>query len=337
MTLRDQIISFKHTSSILAGNPLGDPHERDLLAYLPPGYESEPDRRYPVIWVLASYGSWGERFFNLQPYDENIVQRMDRLVREGQAQPVILAFPDCFNRYGGSQYINSTAVGAYEDYLIEELIPFLDGELRTLPACEHRGVMGYSSGGYGALMLAMRHPDIFGAAASHSGDMFFDYAYRDDFPAAIRTLANFESVADFIAQFLATREKKGDWHKTLGTIAMSAFYSPNPDNPQGFDFPFDLHTGVIREDVWEHWRACDPVSIAADHIEALRSLKALYLECGIQDEYSLFLGARLLDQILDQHNVPHTYEEFDGGHRHINWRYDVSLPIITMALAPQDS
>lgn len=333
-TFRDQIVTLNHSSRILASNPLGDPHERALLAYLPPSYESERDRRYPVIWVLASYGSWGERLFNLQPYDENIVQRMDRLVRESQAQPAILAFPDCFTRYGGNQYINSTAVGLYEDYLTEELIPFLDGELRTLPDRDHRGVMGYSSGGYGALMLAMRHPDLFGAAASHSGDMFFEYTYRDDFPAAIRTLAKFESPADFVEQFLAAREKKGDWHKTLGTIAMSAFYSPNTDHPQGFDFPFDLHTGVIREDVWERWRACDPVNIATDHLEALRSLKTLYFECGIWDEYSLFLGARLLHQILDEHNVPHTYEEFDGGHRHINWRYDTSLPIMTEALAP---
>ncbi len=335
-TLRDQIVTLNHSSQILAGNPLGDPHERPLLAYLPPGYESESDRRYPVIWVLASYGSWGERQFNLDPFDENIIQRMDRLVHDGQAQPAILAFPDCFTRYGGNQYMNSTAVGAYEDYLTEELIPLLDSELRTLPDRDHRGVMGHSSGGYGAIMLSMRHPDLFGAAASHSGDMFFEYTYRDDFPATIRTLADFESPADFVEQFHTSRDKKGDWFKTLGTIAMSAFYSPNPANPQGFDFPFDLHTGVIREDVWERWQACDPVRIAADHdhLEALKSLNLLYFECGSWDEYSLFLGARLLHQILDEHSVPHTYEEFNGGHRRINWRYDLSLPIMTAALTP---
>ncbi|HEC21514.1 MAG TPA: esterase, partial [Chloroflexi bacterium] len=163
--LREQIIYLEHESRVLADNPPGDPFRRTLPVYLPPGYNDDPDRRYPVIWVLAPFTSWGERLFNLQAWDENIVQRMDRLVREGKAAPAILIFPDCFTHYGGSQYLNSSAVGRYEDYLIEELIPFSDAHLRTLPTREHRAVLGYSSGGYGALMLAMRHPNTFGAAA----------------------------------------------------------------------------------------------------------------------------------------------------------------------------
>ena len=337
--LREQIIYLEHESRVLADNPSGDPFRRTLPVYLPPGYNDDPDRRYPVIWVLAPFTSWGERLFNLQAWDENIVQRMDRLVREGKAAPAILIFPDCFTRYGGSQYLNSSAVGRYEDYLIEELIPFGDAHLRTLPAREHRGVLGYSSGGYGALMLAMRHPNIFGAAASHSGDMFFEYCYLPDIPGALREIEKAGGPDAFLEDLAALthlRDKGRDWFKALNIVAMSACYSPNPDSPHGFDLPFDPYTGLLREDVWARWKALDPVEMAPRHLDALRGLRALYFDCGRQDEYNLFLGARLLHRILDQHGVPHTYEEFDGGHRNINWRYDVSLPILTHAIAPPD-
>jgi enterochelin esterase-like enzyme len=333
---KSRIVYLEHESEVLADNPLGDPHVRTLPVYLPPGYEAETQRRYPVIWVLASFTSWGERFFNLQAWDENIVQRMERLVRASEARPALMAFPDAFTRYGGSQYLNSSAVGRYEDYLTQELVPFVDGQLRTLAAREHRGAMGYSSGGYGALMMAMRHPDLFGAAASHSGDMYFELCYWPDIPGAIRVLEKFDGVEGFLSEGTGMRERGPDWGSALNAIAMSACYSPNPDSPHGFDLPFDPYTGAIREEVWARWRALDPIRLAPQHVETLKGLRGLYFDCGIRDEYNLFLGARRLHRILDEHGVPHRYEEFDGGHRHINWRYDTSLPFLTAALAPDD-
>ncbi len=332
---RRQIVYLEHESRVLAGNPLGDPAARSLPVYLPPSYHTDTSRRFPVIWVLAPFTSWGERFFNLQPWDENIVQRMDRLVREGKALPAILAFPDCFTRYGGSQYVNSTATGRYEDYLLEELIPFLDSQLRTLPGREHRGVLGYSSGGFGALWLALQHPEHFGAAASHSGDMAFEFCYWPDIPGAIRALEGAGGIPAFLESIGEGREKSRDWWSALNLIAMSACYSPSSANEYGFDLPFDLYTGEIRSEVWDRWLTFDPVRLAVGRIEALQSLRALYFDCGTRDEYNLFLGARRLHRLLEQYSVSHVYEEYEGGHFNVTWRYEVSLPLLTRALSPQ--
>jgi enterochelin esterase family protein len=330
---KSQIIYLEHTSKVLAANPLGDPHGRMLPVYLPAGYDADPNRRYPVIWVLAPFTSWGERLFNLQAWDDNIIQRMDRLVDEGKAQPAILAFPDCFTRYGGSQYLNSSATGRYEDYLTKELVPFLDRKLRTLAGREHRAVMGHSSGGYGAWMMAIRHPDLFSAMASHSGDAFFEYCYWPDIPPAIRYIANTGGLDAFAERFAAIPDKGRDWGSALNLVAMSACYSPNPQSAHGFDVPCDLHTGEIRQDVWERWLKLDPARLVKKHSEKLRSMRLVLFDCGTRDEYNLFLGARLLDQILEQQGVPHTYEEFDGGHQRINWRFDFSLPRLTTVIS----
>lgn len=330
------ITIVEHNSEVLRDNPLGDPYTRRLPVYLPPGYEEHAERRYPVVWVLAPFTSWGERFFNLQAWDENIVQRMDRLVMSGQAAPAILAFPDAFTTYGGSQYVNSPAVGHYEDYVIDEMVPFVDANFRTLPERDHRAVLGYSSGGFGALRLAMEHPTVFGAAASHSGDMLFEACYWPNIPGAVRAFAKLGGPAAVIGELRGDtepRDRDYDWFSAINLIAMSACYSPNPDAALGFDLPFDTFTGLVDRDVWARWAERDPVRMAPQRLDALRSMHALFFDCGLHDEFHLFLGARRLHQILVEHGVDHVYDEFSGGHRNINWRYDVSLPLITGAIA----
>ena len=247
---RQQVIYLPHDSVVLKGNPLGDPTQRDLPIYLPPTYDEDPDRRYPVIWVLAPFTSWGEKLFNLSAWDENIVQRVNQMMRSGKMQPAILAFPDAFTRFGGSQYLNSSAVGRYRDYIVDELIPFVDHSVRTIPDGAHRAVIGYSSGGFGALMFAMRGPTVFSAAASHSGDMFFEACYWPDIPGAVRTLGQYESIKAFVDEvknLTHTRDVGRDWFNALSMCAMSACYSPNPDSDVGFDLPFDIYTACRRD------------------------------------------------------------------------------------------
>lgn len=335
--LHERIRYLQHSSQALRDNPLGDPSERFLTIYLPPNYDESPDRRYPVVWVLAPFTSWGQRFLNQQAWDPNIVQRMDQLVGRGEAEPAILAFPDAFTMLGGSQYVNSNATGAYEDYVIRELVPFLDDQFRTLPERDNRAVMGYSSGGYGALMLAMRHPDVFAAAASHSGDMLFEACYWPDIPGALRELERTGGVEGFLSELgdlSNPREQGHDWFNALNMLAMSACYSPNPASPGGFDLPFEPYTGAIRGDVWAHWQEKDPVRAAPRHQDALNSLRTLYFDCGRHDEYNLFLGARSLHQWLENAGIPHQYDEHTGGHRNVNWRYETSLPTLTRSIAP---
>jgi enterochelin esterase family protein len=180
MSTQSKILIKTITSDFLRDNPLGDPDRRQIPVYLPPGYD-DSSTTYPVVYLLAGFTGRGAFMLNDSAFEETIQERMDRLIASGEVQPMILVLPDCFTRYGGSQYLNSSATGRYEDHLIKELIPFIDRHYRTRPEAGYRAIAGKSSGGYGAVVQAMRHPDIFGALACHSGDIYFDFCYKPDF------------------------------------------------------------------------------------------------------------------------------------------------------------
>jgi len=320
-------------SRVLKGNPAGDPHRRIVPIYLPPSYDTHPDRRYPVAFVLTGFTGRGRMLLNDSPWSPALDERMDRLISEGCGE-LILVMPDCFTRYGGSQYLNSEATGRYEDHLIGELVPFVDGRYRTFPAREHRGVMGKSSGGYGAIVQAMRHPEVFGAVACHSGDMVFDYCYRGDVPKFCSQVQQVGGIQAWLEAFEAKAQKKHDDFMVLNILGMAAAYSPNRATaPFGIDLPCDLETGAFRDDVWQRWLNLDPMALVEEHAESLRSMKLVYLDCGIRDEWNLHLGARLFARRLSALGIAHQHLEFDDGHMNVSYRYDVSLPRMAEALA----
>ncbi len=251
-------------------------------------------------------------------------QRMDALIAGGMPE-MILVFPDCFTRYGGSQYLNSPSVGKYRTFLTDELIPFVDRKYRTMADKRRRGVMGKSSGGYGAITLAMERPDLFSAVASHSGDMYFEYCYLPEFPLALRGLERAGGLAKYLKNFDSFPKASHEDHALINTIAMSACYSPIKKSPHGFDLPFDTYTGEIRADVWKRWKQKDPVEIVRRNPEPLRNFGLVYLDCGRKDEFFLHLGARIFVQELRKARIPHEYEEFEDGHFNVQYRYDISL------------
>ncbi len=316
------------TSNVLRGNALGDPFVRRVPVYLPPGYEQSKER-YPTVYVLTGFTGRGTMLLNDSAWDENIAQRMDRLIASGTVKPMILVMPDCFTRIGGSQYINSSATGRYEDHVINELVPFVDKRYRTLGDRDHRAVMGKSSGGYGAVILAMRHPDVFGLMASHSGDMYFELCYKADFPKYLNSIKKYGGLAKFLETFPTIRPKDNNFAGTLNTVAMAACYSPNPNASLGFDLPFDEETGEMREDVWKRWLDWDPVYLVDKHLTALKSLKLIYLDAGLRDEFQLQFGARIFVKRLKERGIPYIHEEFDDGHMNIPYRYDVSVKAIS--------
>jgi enterochelin esterase family protein len=253
---------------------------------------------------------------------------MDALIDAGKIAPMIVVMPDCFTHYGGSQYINSTATGNYEDYLTEEIVPFVDGNFSTIADKNSRAVMGKSSGGYGALIMAMRHAELFGLACSTSGDAYFEHCYLPDIPKAFRAIKG--KPKEFVKKFWEETAKKGkDDFSGLNIIGMSACYSPNPDSELGFDLPFDLETGEIRSEIWAKWLAHDPVRLVEKTAENLKSLKLLYIDAGTRDEFALDLGAKILCRKLKDFNIPHIREEFDDGHFNISYRYNRSLELIS--------
>ncbi len=319
-----RVIVETFESKVLQGNPLGDPSNRRVAIYLPPGYDSSKGT-YPVVYMLTGFTGRGTMLMNESAWDENIQQRLDRLIASGVVLPLIMVMPDCFTRYGGSQYVNSAATGRYEDHIIDELIPWVDKSFRTIPNRMFRAVMGKSSGGYGSVMLAMRHPDIFDLMACHSGDMYFELCYGPDFITYLRSIEKYGGAEKFLKEFPAMHPKGNDTHGILNTLAMASCYAPNSQSPVGFDLPFDEHSGEWKPEVWVRWKAWDPIDLIDTYEAALRRLRLVYLDCGTRDEFNLQFGARPLCARLDRKGISYHYEEFDDGHMNIPYRYDVSL------------
>jgi S-formylglutathione hydrolase FrmB len=321
---RGSVVNLRHESEILKGNPLGDPHVRDLFVYLPPGY-ADSDKRYPVVHCLTGFTGRGKMFLNDQAFTPNLAERMDRLIAAGTVKPMILVMPNCFTWYGGAQYINSTATGNYEDYLTQEIVPFVDANFRTIGDRASRAVMGKSSGGYGALIMALRHADQFGLVCSTAGDCYFEYCYTQDVSKALRAIKG--DPIGFMRKFWETEKKGKNDFPAVNFIGMSACYSP--DGEGGFDLPFDMETGEWRKDVFDRWLEHDPVRLVEKHADALKSLKLLFIDAGTRDEFALDLGARILSKRLTDHGVEHLHEEFDDGHFNISYRQDRSLELIS--------
>lgn len=320
-------------SVVLRDNPLGDPAAREVPVYLPPSYASDPARRYPVLYILTGFTGRGLMYLNVESFGPSVPERIDRMMVSGAMRECIVVFPDCFTRLGGSQYVNSTATGRYEDHVIDELIPVIDARFRTIASRDARGVIGKSSGGYGAVWLGMRHADVFGAVGSHSGDMYFEYCYRPDMPAALDGLQKAGGVEAWFAEFEAAPKKTNAHHKVLNILAMAACYSPDPSQPLGIALPFDVPSGEWREEVWQRWLAFDPAITIDAHADALRSLRYLFLDCGVRDEFNLHLGARLMAARLTARGIAYEHLEFDDGHMGVSYRYEVSLPKMAAALA----
>ena len=331
-----RVDTVRFQSRVLEKNPLGDPSEREVSIYLPPGYDSEENRRkrYPVVYLLSGFTGRGSMMLNVSGWGEPIDRRFDRLINARRVRPLIAVLPDCFTRLGGSQYVNSSATGQYETHLVREMVPWVDANYRTLPRARNRGVMGKSSGGYGAMVLGMKHPDVFGVIACHSGDAAFEYCYLPDFPHFLDAIRVHGSVRRFVRDFEQAPKKTHSLIKAMNVLAMAACYSPNPRAKAalGIELPFDLDTGALRPAIWRRWLKNDPVRMVAAHTRQLRRLRFLFIDCGARDEFNLFWGARILSETLRKKKIKHVHQEFDDGHMDISYRYDVSLPLMSRHL-----
>jgi len=327
--LRGRIETFVHDSRILKGNPLRDPSRRVVTVYLPPEYDREPRKRYPLFVDIVGYMGAGQAHTNWKAFEENVPLRLERLRRQGKIGPVIAVFPDCFNRIGGSQYINSPAVGNYADYLLKEILPEIDQRYRTMKDPRKRAVFGKSSGGYGAIVHGMKYAKHWGAVACHSGDMYFDFCYRMDIPQVLNTLAKHKrSVPAFLSDFYRKDKISSSDVAALMFIAMAAFYDPDPESPRGFELPVDLYTGELNDKRWARWLKHDPIHMIQSPAaqRQLKSLKGVFIDCGVKDQWHLHYGARIFRDRLKKLRIKHHYEEFDDNHSSIDYRMDVSLP-----------
>src|SRR3954453_3292578 len=245
------------TSEVLRDNPLGDPSERPLWVYVPPGYDEEPERRYPSVYVIQGYTGSVTMWRNRTPYRQPFVETADAVFSGGGAPPAIVVFVDAWTAYGGSQFVDSPGTGKYHTYLCEEVVPFVDSRFPTRADAAHRAIAGKSSGGYGAMITPMLRPDLFGGLATHAGDAVFEGSYQTDFPAAARALRE-KYDGSFERFWKSFRDERAAWTDKddavlLNTYGMAACYSANEDG--SVNLPFDIETGELIPDVWERWLA----------------------------------------------------------------------------------
>ena len=317
-------------SHALENNMLGDPSVRAVDIYVPAGHDG---RDLPLLVDLVGFTGSGLSHTNWTGFHENLPERLDRLIGEQKMAPVVVAFPDCFTRLGGNQYINSAATGAWEDFLLHEMLPAIE-QRYGCGGPGRRGVFGKSSGGYGAITHALRHSDIWAAAACHSGDIGFELCYLPDMPAVLRALADAQhSIERWRQQLEAAKKHPEDSGKVINVLAMAASYDPDPTQFLGIRLPVTIDTCELIEERWANWSRQDPVTAIESQADNLRRLKALYIDCGEKDQFNLLYGARRLVRRLNELGIGHRYEEFSDNHTGIDYRMDDSLPFLAQALS----
>jgi hypothetical protein len=323
-------------SDALRGNPLGDPHVRPLWVYVPPGYDDDPERRYPSVYQIQGLTGQLDMWRNRSAFRLNPPELFDELFESGDAPSCVVVWVDCWTSLGGSQFLDSPATGRYHTYLCDEVVPWVDERYRTLAGPAHRGIAGKSSGGYGAMVTPMLRPDLFGGLATHAGDALFEACYLPEFRESARALrdeydGSYEKFwEDFRSRPAST--KKTD-HVLLNDWCMAACYSADDDGT--VRLPFDPATSELIPEIWERWLAWDPVRMVPGHADALRSLKAIYIDAGTRDEWYLDLGAEAFRRALERIGVSDVFFElFDAGHGGIEYRYPIGLKYLAERLSP---
>jgi enterochelin esterase family protein len=320
-------------SEALAGNPLGDSSHRPVVVYVPPGYDADGSQRYPAIYVLHGYTGDAAALISARPWETNVLQWADRLIREREMPPAILVLVDGFTRLGGSQYVDSVHNGNYATYTVREVVGHVDRGYRTIAAEGGRAVVGKSSGGFGAMHLVLEYPGVFAAFASHSGDSYFRYAHPGAFPVVQRTLEKHRlDIPAFVDAFERKHKRDASEYTTMEMLGYAAAYSPRSAAAFDLDLPFDLKTGELRDDVFARWLAFDPAERIASSRAQLERLRLRYLDCGRRDEYALDVGARVVAQRIAQLGLSVRHEEFDDDHRNVGYRYAISLPALAAVL-----
>jgi S-formylglutathione hydrolase FrmB len=300
---------------------------------VPPGYDTDEDRRYPSVYVIQGYTGHVSMWWNRSPFRQPFPETADAVFATNQAPPSIVVYVDAWTGYGGSQFVDSPGTGRYHTYLCDEIVPFVDARYRTLDGAAHRGIQGKSSGGFGAMITPMLRPDLFGGMATHAGDALYECCYIPEFPKAVRALRDFDgSIEKWWADFRSrTAFTKKDDHLLLMLLGVSACFSAAPDATP--ILPFDTSTARLRDDVWPRWLEWDPVRMVPRYADALRSLTAVWIDAGTHDEWYLDLGAVAFREELTKIGVDDVhFELYDAAHGGIDYRYPLSLAFLAERL-----
>ena len=324
-----QLVSDSLESPALAANLLGDSPRRAVSVYLPPGYDQELTRRYPVVYLLHGFHARTRLGTDQSQPGRGlqIVDLADDLINRGVIKPLIIVMPDAANAYGGSFYLNSAVTGNWEDFICRDLVGYIDRTYRTTPRVEARGLAGHSMGGYGAFWLGMHHPEIFSAVYAQS-------------PACLVFAEHFLKLqrANLLAVIKITNRDRFDdleWRDQV-IIAAGAAVAPDPEQPPWLaDFPLVEVNGeaVLNEAIWRRWLQSDPYTQLKPQQANLARLK-LAFDMGSADR--MLPQCQMMQQALEKLGLPHTFEEFQGDHTsQIRQRlHDKVLPFFDVILSP---
>ncbi len=308
------IETLKIESHHLKNNPLKDAATRYNPLLVP-----KNGGPWPVVFVLGGFSGNAPFYFNPKFNEQNTVQVLDQALTRGEAPEALYVFVDALSTWGGSQFLNSAAVGNYEDYIITEIVPALKKHYKLSHKSSDWCVMGGSSGGYGALHLSSKYPDIFGVMAAIAPDSFFEASLLGDLYQALPLWERYQSGLRALEELRSGKlTKHRNWHSLLNAFGMAACYSPQGEHGD-FQFPLSK-TGEKIDDIWKQWLQKDPLHFLPQRIANLKKLSAIYLDVGTKDNFNLQYGSRQISQIFKSHSIEHDYVEFDGTHFDISDR-----------------
>lgn len=287
-----------HAPSI-EGNLEGESADRDVLVFLPPGYAKHKRQRYPVVYALHGFSIGAEQW----THEIHVPQTIEGAFALG-AKPMIVVLPDSKTVYGGSMYSRSQTTGDFETFIAHDLVAYIDAHYRTLPNRESRGLVGHSMGGYGALRIGMKYPDVFGAL----------YVMSPCCLSVRRPDPNAPQAQDF-AKAVAGMKSPADaanfnffWKAQL---ASAAAWSPDPKNPPLYlDLP--VKNGELQPDVLAKWDANSPLAFIDQYIDNLRRYKAIAIDVG--DEDMLRFDTIKVHELLDNYGLAHSFTIYHGTH-----------------------
>jgi S-formylglutathione hydrolase len=287
----------------LEGNLDNDPADRQVSVYLPPSYNRETRRRYPVIYFLHSFEGTNAKWFGADPKGINLREMFDRDIANGSAKEMIAVVPNAYTRFHGSFYSNSIVTGNWEDFIASDLVRYIDAHYRTLAARESRGLTGHGMGGYGTIRIGMKRPDVFGSIYAISACcLMWGADFQPTGPVGLKIFTIHTDSA----------LEQGDVATHI-MFAQAAAWSPNPDNPPFYvDFP-SAQTQQPRPEIVAKWSANLPLAMIDQYRKNLQRLRAIAIDVGDQDDYAhIPLGAKMFDQVLTQYQISHTYEVYPG-------------------------
>ena len=297
---------IKIHGTALEGNLEGDAVDRDVIVFLPPSYQKDKKRRYPVVYALHGYSIGAEQW----THETHVPQTIEGAFAKG-SQEMIVVLPDSKTIYNGSMYSSSVTTGDFEKFIWHDVVSYIDAHYRTIPERSSRGLVGHSMGGYGASRIGMKHPDVFGAlyimspccmssmlgGGPGSADQIKERAIASE-----KKVAEAKSPADLAA------ESPGF---ASAPYATAAAWAPNPKNPPLY---FDLPTkdGVPRPEIVAKYAANSPLAFVDQYIGNLKQYRAISMDVGDQD--GLRFDAAKLHSILDNYGIANSFEIYSGTH-----------------------